>query len=99
MAEKYTVSTLSVDTVLGFIKSGEIAIPEIQRPFVWKARQVRDLLTSAVLIHFAQDNGHGCFYIYKKRFIGCNVVTSPMLQRYNLYSKKQKIVIADGVTL
>ena len=87
MAEKYTVSTLSVDTVLGFIKSGEIAIPEIQRPFVWKARQVRDLLTSAVLtflmgnepknpismgicmttqvtleeIHFAQDNGHGCF--------------------------------------
>ena len=29
-------------------------------------------------IHFAQDNGHGCFLIYKKRFIGCNVVTSPM---------------------
>lgn len=46
MAEKYTVSTLSVDTVLGFIKSGEIAIPEIQRPFVWKARQVRDLIDS-----------------------------------------------------
>lgn len=46
MAEKYTVSTLSVDTVLGFIKSGEIAIPEIQRPFVWKAKQVRDLIDS-----------------------------------------------------
>ncbi len=27
MAEKYTVSTLSVETVLGYIKSGEIAIP------------------------------------------------------------------------
>ena len=46
MAEKYTVSTLSVETVLGFIKSGEIAIPEIQRPFVWKPRQVRDLIDS-----------------------------------------------------
>lgn len=46
MAEKYTVSTLSVETVLGFIKSGEIAIPEIQRPFVWKAKQVRDLIDS-----------------------------------------------------
>lgn len=36
MTEKYEVSTLSVDTILGYIKSGEIAIPEIQRPFVWK---------------------------------------------------------------
>lgn len=46
MAEKYTVSTLSVETVLGYIKSGEIAIPEIQRPFVWKPKQVRDLIDS-----------------------------------------------------
>lgn len=46
MAEKYTVSTLSVETILGFIKSDEIAIPEIQRPFVWKAKQVRDLIDS-----------------------------------------------------
>lgn len=46
MAEKYTVSTLSVETVLGYIKSGEIAIPEIQRPFVWKGKQVRDLIDS-----------------------------------------------------
>ncbi len=46
MAEKYTVSTLSVESVLGFIKSGEIAIPEIQRPFVWKPKQVRDLIDS-----------------------------------------------------
>ena len=46
MAEKYTVSTLSVETVLGYIKSGEIAIPEIQRPFVWRKSQVRDLMDS-----------------------------------------------------
>lgn len=27
-----------------FLKSNEIAIPEIQRPFVWKGKQVRDLV-------------------------------------------------------
>lgn len=46
MAEKYSVSTLSVEQILSDIKSGIIAIPEIQRPFVWKAKQVRDLMDS-----------------------------------------------------
>lgn len=46
MAEKYTVSNIPIETLLGYIKSGEIAIPEIQRPFVWKPRQVRDLIDS-----------------------------------------------------
>lgn len=46
MAEKYIVNNLSVESIVGFIKSGEIAIPEIQRPFVWKPRQVRDLIDS-----------------------------------------------------
>ena len=32
--------------ILNFIKSDEIAIPEIQRPFVWKGWQVRDLVDS-----------------------------------------------------
>ena len=36
MAEKYNVENKPLEQVLGFIKSGEIAIPEIQRPFVWK---------------------------------------------------------------
>jgi len=44
--EKYTVTQLSIQTILGHIKGGEIAIPEIQRPFVWSATQVRDLLDS-----------------------------------------------------
>lgn len=46
MAEKYTVSNIPIETLLGYIKSREIAIPEIQRPFVWKPRQVRDLIDS-----------------------------------------------------
>lgn len=46
MAEKYNASNVPLEQILGDIKSGNIAIPEIQRPFVWKARQVRDLIDS-----------------------------------------------------
>ena len=46
MAEKYNVENKPLEQVLGFIKSGEIAIPEIQRPFVWRPTQVRDLIDS-----------------------------------------------------
>ena len=44
--EKYNPNSLSVSAILGLIASGDIAIPEIQRPFVWKKTQVRDLLDS-----------------------------------------------------
>ena len=44
--EKYTPNSLSVGAILGLIEGGDIAIPEIQRPFVWKKTQVRDLLDS-----------------------------------------------------
>ena len=46
MPEKYEPSTKSIESILGFINSGEVAIPEIQRPFVWKPKQVRDLIDS-----------------------------------------------------
>jgi hypothetical protein len=45
-SEKYTVTQYSISSILGFINAGDIAIPEIQRPFVWKRRQVRDLIDS-----------------------------------------------------
>ena len=44
--EKYVPNNMSVSALLGLIASGSIAIPEIQRPFVWKKTQVRDLLDS-----------------------------------------------------
>ena len=44
--DKYTVTQYSVNSILGIIEAGDIAIPEIQRPFVWKASQVRDLIDS-----------------------------------------------------
>ena len=43
---KYSVHQQPVETLLSWIKSGDIAIPEIQRPFVWKATKVRDLIDS-----------------------------------------------------
>ena len=44
--QRYSVTPHSVDTLLAWVRSGEIAIPEIQRPFVWSATQVRNLLDS-----------------------------------------------------
>src|SRR3954465_7210057 len=35
-----------IETLLTWVKSGEVAIPEIQRPFVWEATKVRNLLDS-----------------------------------------------------
>ena len=46
MADKYSVTQYSVNVILGAIEAGDIAIPEIQRPFVWKTWQVRDLIDS-----------------------------------------------------
>lgn len=43
---KYAVHQHPIDTLLSWIKSGEIAIPEIQRPFVWSSSKVRDLMDS-----------------------------------------------------
>lgn len=44
--QKYSVNHHPIQTLLTWIKSEEIAIPEIQRPFVWGAVKVRDLLDS-----------------------------------------------------
>lgn len=46
MSTKYEVNNSSVSSILTWIKDGEIAIPEIQRPFVWDASKVRDLIDS-----------------------------------------------------
>ncbi len=46
MSEKYSIEQKTVENILGIIRNGEVAIPEIQRPFVWKGKQVRDLVDS-----------------------------------------------------
>ena len=42
----FEVNNVSVNTLLGYINDGTIAIPEIQRPFVWDTTKVRDLIDS-----------------------------------------------------
>lgn len=43
---QYEVNNTSIQTLLAWIRGGEIAIPEIQRPFVWDFTKVRDLIDS-----------------------------------------------------
>ncbi len=44
--QKYAVNQQLIETLLAWVNSGEIAIPEIQRPFVWDGSKVRDLMDS-----------------------------------------------------
>jgi hypothetical protein len=44
--QNYAVNQYLIESVLSKVREGEIAIPEIQRPFVWDSSQVRDLLDS-----------------------------------------------------
>lgn len=44
--QRYSVNQHPIETILTWIKSEEIAIPEIQRPFVWNAAKVRDFIDS-----------------------------------------------------
>jgi len=43
---KYSVNQYPVSSILTWVKDKEIAVPEIQRPFVWSTIQVRDLMDS-----------------------------------------------------
>lgn len=42
----YNVNNSTVNALLGWIEEDIVAIPEIQRPFVWKSSKVRDLMDS-----------------------------------------------------
>lgn len=46
IGEKFTLMQYSVNAILGMIEAEQFVIPEIQRPFVWKRSQVRDLIDS-----------------------------------------------------
>ena len=44
--QRYSVNQHSVNILLAWIKASQIAIPDIQRPFVWSATKVRDFIDS-----------------------------------------------------
>ena len=43
---KYQVNQYTVENVVDWVKSSEIAIPEIQSSFVWNRIKVRDFMDS-----------------------------------------------------
>lgn len=44
--QRYNVQQPAISSILSWIEDGDIAIPEIQRPFVWNATKVRNFLDS-----------------------------------------------------
>lgn len=45
-ADNYKITQYSVSSILGYVENSQIAIPEIQRPFVWKGEEVKALIDS-----------------------------------------------------
>ena len=46
LTQKYSVNDYPLEIILNWYRSEEIAIPEIQRPFVWDSTKVRKLIDS-----------------------------------------------------
>ncbi len=44
--QKYSVNQYLISNILSLVQTGSIAIPEIQRPFVWDTTKIRDLIDS-----------------------------------------------------
>lgn len=63
---RFRAVPFSVRQLVDYVKRGDIALPEIQRPFVWQNRKVRDLFDSMVkgfpvgyLLFWATDADNG----------------------------------------
>ena len=44
--DNYKITQYTINDILNYVENSQIAIPEIQRPFVWKVKEVRDLIDS-----------------------------------------------------
>ena len=63
---KYEVKQTAVSQLLADVRSDKIAIPELQRPFVWKTSQVRDLMDSLY-------NGYPVGYLITWQSVGAKL--------------------------
>ena len=46
MAELYSITEFTINHLIEKIDSGELGLPELQRPFIWRDSKVRDLFDS-----------------------------------------------------
>lgn len=67
--EKYSNYPLSISAILGLIEANDIAIPEIQRPFVWKKTQGRDLIDRSFLSD-SLKRSYWLSYKYRRATLG-----------------------------
>lgn len=44
--ENYKLTQYSINEILNYVEASQIAIPQLQRPFVWKGKQVKELIDS-----------------------------------------------------
>lgn len=63
---KYEVKQTAISQILADVRSDKIAIPELQRPFVWKTSQVRDLMDSLY-------NGYPVGYLITWQSVGAKL--------------------------
>src|SRR5262245_35776413 len=56
---KFSTISFPVSTLVGNIETGQIGLPELQRPFVWDRIQVRDFFDS---LYRGYPTGHFLFW-------------------------------------
>lgn len=79
--EKFSLMQYPISAILGLIEAEDFVVPEIQRPFVWKRSQVRDLIDSLY-------NGYPTGYII--------IWKNPDIQTKNGTRSNGKKVLIDG---
>ena len=87
--EKFTLMQYSISAILELIEAEDFVIPEIQRPFVWKRSQVRDLIDSLY-------NGYPTGYIitWKNPDVQTKDGAKEMLERLKSHGVKMCLATA-----
>lgn len=83
---KFTTIGFPIETLLGQIETGQIGLPELQRPFVWDRAQVRDLMDS---LYRGYPAGH--FLLWETR---ADAATVPIGADHKQASPS--LVVVDG---
>jgi hypothetical protein len=67
--QRYSVSPHPIETLLTWVKSGEIAIPEIQRPFVWEATKAKGFLSRDITVTDLLLDRSDVHHVYPKKHL------------------------------
>lgn len=51
MDQLFSIAPLKVNQLISKIETGELGLPELQRPFIWEDSKVRDLFDSMMKVY------------------------------------------------